>query len=181
MAGPVTKARAETLVDAIRTAEGTDAQREAAAALRGVVLLCAMPWTSRLPDAGIAPALTTALREWDDVEAKESCIFVITSLCNGLLSDYKQMQTVFAEAGVLEPMVSFLPHTDSLGGSVAAWGLYTLTYNNPEVTQQLRDVPGVMEALKVVTDSEKSPYSKLVLDSLRSLSPSGWTVKPARA
>ena len=180
MADGVDKARAEKLVDAIRTAEGTDAQREAAEALRDTVKFGWGPWTS-LMDAGLATTLATALHEWDDDEAKNNCMFAITSLCSFLEFDYKRVQSAFVEAGVLVPMVALLVPNDNECNTIAETGLYTLTLNNSATTQQLRDVPGVMEALEVAHGIGDGYYSKTLLKSLQSLSPSGRAVKPARA
>ena len=180
MADGVDKARAEKLVDDIRTAEGTDAQQDISAELWNIAKFGWGSWTS-LMDAGLATALATALHEWDDVEAKKNCMLVIIFLCDNLDLDCERMQSELVEAGVLVPMVALLAHNDDECNSIAEKGLYKLTLNNSATTQQLRDVPDVMEALEVETDSEKSLYSKIVLDSLRSLSPSGRAVKPARA
>ena len=164
---------ANALVAAVRDAKDVETQREAS----HVLWNDACDRANKLMDAGVATALAMALREWDDVWAKESCVRAIGCLAKGK----DDCKTTLADAGMLELLVAILPCNDAGMGSSAAWALSWMTADNPEVTQQLRDVPDVLEALEVAEGHEKNGSAKDVLDRLRLLSSRYRRVKPVRA
>ena len=175
MAATLGDAQAEAFacVVAVRDATSVEAQREAACALEAAASKHGNH--PLLMDAGVASVLSAALRKWDDVDAKKNCTRAIAHLANCRNGD---RHMVFAEAGILEPLVACVPHEDHKWSTAAA-ALHWLTGDNPEVTQQLRDVPGVMETLES-TEGSTSGWIGGVLVRLRPLKPTGRLLKPAR-
>ena len=169
MAAPRSMTRTEVAarVAAVREATDLEARREAAEALEDTALDSAN--TTFLMDAGVVSVVETVLREWDDAEAKVGCIEAIIFMAIGANDDTK---LALADVSLLESIVAFMsqPHDDD--PEVAATALCCLAERNSEVTQRIRDVPGVIEALEVLKEG-LDVSGKLFLDHLRTLSPSG--------
>ena len=166
---------ANALVLAMRDAVSTEAQRTSATAMNGSAEF--VKNTGSLRDAGAASALATALQEWEDDEAKEKC--AMTVACIARVGD--ESQVALAEAGVLEPLVAFLPFLNQNNSSPAAYALLVLTKNNAEVMQRLLDVPSAMEALEEVEFRDQGYCAPCLCRLLCAFSSPGRLVKATRA
>ena len=168
--GALTSTQALALVVAVRDATSVDSQLEAEGALARLSFTSSN--VSMLMDAGAVPVLATALREWKYVSARFGCVEAIARMS---LSDNEA--SAFSEAGVLQPLVDLLPVYKTGGSSTSAWALFALTTDNSEVLQQLRDVPGVMEALEGLK-RDTGDFATKLLDRLRPLRPRNGQTSP---
>ena len=176
MATIYTDAAANKRVEAVRDATSVEDQRYASRSLCDGDLIGEVTWT-----IDVAAVLTTALREWEDQEAKEDCMHAISLI----LGKSKELMPAFAEAGIFELLMALLPHYMGNDCSVVLLLLNQLTLNSTVLAQQLRDLPGVMEALEAQRDAQEDgcvdTWVGTLLARLGKLSSTGRMIKPARA
>ncbi len=92
-------------------------------------------------------------------------------------------RSAFVAAGVIEALVRRLPCTGGGGSTSAAESLFYLCLDSAEIAQEIRDTPGVLEALHDLeeTSAPHLTHEKALLWKLNPIAPTGRLTKAARA
>lgn len=154
---PLSETKAAKLLQAMRDADCTQAQKEAAEALEDASAHA--PNVPALMNAGATAVLLAALEEWQGVDVRERCAHIIYYLT--FVIDPSPAQQ-FVDAGILAPLVKLLNARNDCNDNLTDWVPYAVyILATPQCMQKILDEPGLREALEGAKDRE-SPAQSLI-------------------
>ena len=130
--------------------------------------------SAQLVNAGICPVLVKALSEWEDRDCKFWCALAVVEFIarDEYAEPDPERQKLFDDAGIMECMMPYLSYIHIDKSSPAAQVLYTLTLENSELAQKLRDMPNVIDMLEKIKDQDTFKHAEKLLCVLSALSQS---------
>lgn len=163
------------VLDELREAK-TDNERQLVA--RSIVITRPL---RRLIGTGAAEVLVAALEACGNNEFGGSITYDIARLLAPASDSHNKLRGEFIAAGVIQALVRRLPCTGGGGSTSAAEALMFLCLESAEIAQEVRDTPGVLEAVSALPEATGITQEASLLQQLHSIKPTGRLTKVTRA